>query len=444
MNNSTSTLKLLEIFQKRFPNFGTNKSREIFRLINEISKIEKVPFNTILNLLEPINYKTIKNALLERRYPKTFHKNSLNAYYLPKYEIDLYKKANVSQKKFYPKNIYYEKDATDSELFTKTKTLFKNATFKEISCLKDFTKGNSFTLTDYNNRCDNLLLVKVKYDFFKKCPCSQNVVNCGYSIMNLGMGCIYDCSYCFLQGYQNAHGIIIPYNIDDYLVDDKIVASTKGFFNYNRIGSGEFTDSLIFDDITNFSKKIINYFKHKKNIYFEFKTKSTNIHTLLSCGGTENIVIAWSVNAKKMTVENEFKTPLIQERLFAAKKCALAGFSTAFHFDPVIYYDGWKQGYKETIDMIFDIVPNTSIKWISIGTLRMPTIQKTVIENRFPQTDILNGELLLGKDFKLRYDSNLRIEIYKYLAQYIKSKKSKAIIYLCMEDTNIWKAVFNS
>ncbi|MDR1244231.1 MAG: hypothetical protein LBJ79_03515 [Endomicrobium sp.] len=408
MNNSTSTLKLLEVFQKQFPNFGTNKSREIFRLINEISKIEKVPFNTILNLLEPTNYQTIKKALLQRRYPKTFHKNSLNAYYLPKYEIDLYKKAGILQKKFYPKNIYYEKDATNNELFTKTKTLFKNAAFKEISCLKDFTKENSFTLTDYNNRCDNLLLVKEKYDFFKKCPCSQNVVNCGYSIVNLGLGCIYDCSYCFLQGYQNVHGIIIPYNIDDYLVDDKIVASTKGFFNYTRIGSGEFTDSLIFDDITNFSKKIINYFKHKKNIYFEFKT------------------------------------PLIQERLFAAKKCALAGFSTAFHFDPVIYYDGWKQGYKETIDMIFDIVPNASIKWISIGTLRMPTTQKTVIENRFPQTDILNGELLLGKDFKLRYDSNLRIEIYKYLAQYIKSKKSKAIIYLCMENSNIWKAVFNS
>ena len=145
-----------------------------------------------------------------------------------------------------------------------------------------------------------------------------------------------------------------------------------------------------------------------------------------------------------MTVENEFKTPSIQERLFAAKKCALAGFSTAFHFDPVIYYDAWKQGYKETIDMIFDIVPNTSIKWISIGTLRMPTTQKTVIENRFPQTDILNGELLLGKDFKLRYDSSLRVEIYKHLTQYIKSKKSKAIIYLCMEDSNIWKAVFNS
>jgi spore photoproduct lyase len=443
MNNNVNVLKLLGVFQKRFPNFGTNKSREIFRLINEISKIEKTSFNIFLNSLKTNNYKTLKNILLRHRYPKTFYKNSLNSYYLPKYEIDPSKKADILQKKFYPKNIYYEKCALTSELFTNIKSLFNDSNFKEISSLKVFTKENPFILKDYNSRCDNLFLVKEKYDFFKKCPCSCNVVNCGYFIMNLGMGCIYDCSYCFLQGYQNVHGITIPYNIHDYLVDDKIITSTKRFFNYKRIGSGEFTDSLIFDDITNFSKKIIDYFKLKKDIYFEFKTKSINIHNLLSSGGTENIVVAWSINAAKIASENEFKTPLVQERLFAAEKCALAGFSTAFHFDPVIYHDDWKQGYKDTIDMVFDVVPNNSIRWISIGSLRIPAIQKTVIENRFPETDILNGELLLGKDFKLRYDDDLRIKIYKYLIKHIKSKKSKAIIYLCMEDSNIWKAVFD-
>ncbi|MDR2396146.1 MAG: hypothetical protein LBD57_06060 [Endomicrobium sp.] len=299
MNKSPSTSKLLQVFQKRFPYFGTNKSREIFRLINEISKIEKMPFNTFLNLLTTHDYETLKSTLLQRRYPKTFHKNSLNSYYLPKYEFDPSKMADISQKKFYPKNIYYEHDTAKSELFSKIKVLFKKSDFKEISSLKTFIKEHHFTLKDYNNRCNTLFLVKEKYDFFKKCPCSQSVVNCGYSIMNLGIGCIYDCSYCFLQSYQNVEGIIIPYNIDDYLVDNKIVAAEKGFFNYKRIGSGEFTDSLIFDNITNFSQKIIAYFKLKKGIYFEFKTKSTNIHNLLSCGGVENIVAAWSVNTKK-------------------------------------------------------------------------------------------------------------------------------------------------
>jgi spore photoproduct lyase len=131
--------------------------------------------------------------------------------------------------------------------------------------------------------------------------------------MNLGMGCIYDCSYCFLQGYQNVTGIIIPYNIEDYLKDDKIVSSTQGFFNYKRIGSGEFTDSLVFDHITNFSTYIINYFRNKKDIYFEFKTKSSNIQNLLNAGGQKNIVIAWSVNSNEITKNNEFKTASLKK-----------------------------------------------------------------------------------------------------------------------------------
>ena len=257
--------------------------------------------------------------------------------------------------------------------------------------------------------------------------------------MNLGMGCPYECSYCFLQAYQNTAGIVLPYNVCDYLQDDKITALTQGFFNCKRIGSGEFTDSLVFDHITEFSKSITAFFKKRDDIFFEFKTKSVNISNLLNAGGQNNIVAAWSVNSLKMQKENEFKTPNIVQRLKAAKECAKAGFSTAFHFDPIIFYDGWKEGYKETADMIFDAVPNETIKWISLGTLRMPAAQKTVMENRFPKNEILNGELLLGKDYKLRYDKDLRIEIYKHINSVIQSKKSKCRVYLCMEEAEVWK-----
>jgi spore photoproduct lyase len=164
----------------------------------------------------------------------------------------------------------------------------------------------------------------------------------------------------------------------------------------------------------------------------------------LNAGGQENIVVAWSMNANEITENNEFKTSALKERLEAAKECAQAGFSTAFHFDPIIYYEDWERGYKETVDMIFDIVPNSSVKWISLGTLRMPASQKIIIENRFPETKILNGELLLGHDYKLRYYEDLRIEIYKHINQRIQSKKSKATVYLCMETEKIWTAVFNA
>ncbi|MDR2191550.1 MAG: hypothetical protein LBO62_01540 [Endomicrobium sp.] len=435
---------LKNALEKRFPKFGINKSREIIRLIFEISKIKKISPEEFLNRLSETKYEKLKQDLLAQRYPQSFGKTDLKSFYLPKLEIDESLKADVSDKLFYPKNVYYEKEAENSFVFERAKRLFANAVFTEIESLKSFAKNKTFSVKDFNARCDNLFLVKEKYDFFKPCPCTSSVVNCGYSIMNLGMGCPYECSYCFLQAYQNTAGIVLPYNISDYLQDDKTAVSTLGFFNYKRIGSGEFTDSLVFDHITEFSKNIVGFFQKKRGAFFEFKTKSVNVDNLLECGGQENIVAAWSVNSLKIQRENEFKTPDILQRLDAAKTCAKAGFSTAFHFDPIIYYDGWKEGYKETVDMIFDIVPNETIKWISLGTLRMPANQKTVMENRFPNNDILNGELLLGKDYKLRYEKDLRIEIYKYINDIIQSKKSKCIVYLCMEEADVWQKAINA
>jgi spore photoproduct lyase len=261
--------------------------------------------------------------------------------------------------------------------------------------------------------------------------------------MNIGMGCPYECSYCFLQGYQNIGGIVLPYNIDDYLREDKIslLGNDGGFFNYKRIGSGEFTDSLVFDHISNFSPKIVEFFRAKKEIYFEFKTKSINISNLLSVGGAENVVVAWSLNSFKMKKENEFKTPSILERLNAAKAVAEAGFSVAFHFDPLIFYPDWRAGYKETVDALFDIVPNGAIKWISLGALRMAAELKKVIENRFPRNKIMDAELLLDSDYKLKYSADTRIEMFDFMLKLLGQKTQKTQIYLCMENKLIHKSV---
>ncbi|MDR2708394.1 MAG: hypothetical protein LBC07_00255 [Elusimicrobiota bacterium] len=431
----------MQNFNNLINKFGINKKREIERLIFEIAKIENTNPQNIVSLLNGKNYQSIKKELLLKRYPNAFKEVPLSAFYLPKYEIDPNLKANISALNFYPKNIYYTQKSKDSKVFFNAKKLFANAKFTEISSLKDFAKNRPFTLKDFNLRLDNLILTEEKFDFFKKCPCTQNVVNCGYSIMNLGMGCPYECSYCFLQGYQNIAAIILSANIKDFLQKAKIdflKDVPNGVFKYKRVGSGEFCDSLVFDNLTESSVDIIDFFSKIPDMFFEFKTKSVQISNLLAKGGRKNIVVSWSVNSLKMQTENEFLTPSILERLKAASLCAKAGFNIGFHFDPIIFYSGWRQGYKETVDMIFDMVENDAIKWISLGTLRMPSTLKPIIENRFPQTKILDGELILGEDFKLRYLPKLKIEMYQYISKLINSKKSKTQVYLCMENGNTW------
>jgi spore photoproduct lyase len=427
--------------QKKFPFFGINKIRELTRLVFEISKRDNISSIDVINSIQEKSYEKVKEYLLQKRYPRTYGISKKENFYLPDITLTN-EQANLISEKFNPKNVYYTKEVTNSFLYNRIKTLYPNATFTEIESLKSFLKEQKFSVAKYNNRRKNLFLVNEKYDFFKPCPCTKNVKCCNYSILNIGYGCLYECSYCFLQGYQNVAGIILPCNLPNFLSRDKIKPADNKMFFLPRVGSGEFTDSLIFDDVTLFSNDIVKFFKENTDISFEFKTKSTNIDNLLKLGGSKNIVVSWSVNAEQMIKENEHCTPGLQERLTAAQKCVKAGYSVGFHFDPVILYEDWKQGYKKTIENIFDFIDGKYIKWISIGSLRMVASLKKVIETRFPDNRILDEELLLSHDNKLRYDDNTRIKIYRYLVDLIKKQDSSVVVYLCMENTDIWNKVY--
>ncbi|MDD3065442.1 MAG: hypothetical protein PHT24_04205 [Endomicrobiaceae bacterium] len=436
MDSNISYIKSL--LENKFPFFGINKIRELSRLVFEITKRDGIDPKSFIEGIEFSDYRGAKTSLLKLRYPSTYSISSKDSFYLPDIDIKNSDKACLEQGEFNPENIYYTREVENTSLYERIKTLFPSSAFREILSLKEFLKDNKFSLEKYNQRRENLFLVKEKFDFFKACPCTKNVVCCNYSILNTGYGCPYECSYCFLQGYQNVSGIILPCNIKDFLDVDKIKPSHGRLFDLPRVGSGEFTDSLVFDDITLFSDDIVKFFKENRNISFEFKTKSVNIANLLKIGGADNITVSWSVNTEKMIEENEHLTPKLEERLKAAKKCAEAGYGVGFHFDPVIFYENWRKDYEKTIENIFDFIDGKYIKWISVGSLRMPAELKKVIESRFPDNKILDEELLLCDDNKLRYTKRLRTEMYEAIIHKIKKYDKNVVVYLCMETAEVW------
>ena len=253
--------EIIQKVQQKYSLFGINKIREISRLIYEISKRDNTDFDTIVKEIESKDYICVKNFLLRKRYPKTYNKVPKDSFYLPELNIEEKNKAILTEPKFHPKNVYYTKDVINSFLYNRIKSLYPDANFVETESLKSFLKTDGFSIQKYNGRKDNLFLVNEKYDFFKPCPCTKNVRCCNYSILNIGYGCLYECSYCFLQGYQNVAGIILPCNLPDFLSTDKIKPIDNKMFFLPRVGSGEFTDSLIFDDVTLFSNDIVKFFK---------------------------------------------------------------------------------------------------------------------------------------------------------------------------------------
>ena len=63
-------------------------------------------------------------------------------------------------------------------------------------------------------------------------------------------------------------------------------------------------------------------------------------------------------------------------------------------------------------------------------------------KERFPNTRIFLGELFPGRDDKFRYLKEIRIEMYRKMAGWLKEMDPGLFIYLCMESQEVWERVF--
>jgi len=421
----------------RLPQLGVNKKQEIVRLLFEISKKEGVSPPSIIQDIDSLDFHRLKICLIKRRFPHAYLDNEASNPYLPNIRLDGRLCVDPKKTGFYPKRIFIEKSAWRSALANRFRDLFPGSKLSEIVSLKDYLRTHrKFSIADYNKRRSTAFITYENYDFFKKCPCTKKAVGCGYNILNLSLGCIFECTYCYLQGYIDVPGIIFPANIDRFF---------DSFPSYKRpgmrIGTGEFSDSLMLDHLTGYSLPIVDFFRRHTDVRFEFKTKSTNIENLLKTRHSGNIVMAWSLNPQKIINQNEFLTSSLANRISMAGLCSEAGYKLAFHFDPVIYFSGWEKEYEKVIGLVFESIKPEAIAWISIGTLRFNPKIKQVIEARFPGNKILDAEMVPGFDNKLRYPSKIRHNIYKAILKMLFKHSRKLPVYLCMEDISMWRSV---
>ena len=287
-----------------------------------------------------------------------------------------------------------------------------------------------------------LFLCQNRGRFFKSCPGTREYNCCGYQVLNIGMNCPMDCVYCILQAYLNNPWLSFFVNIDDLFteLDVALLAEPDRLF---RIGTGEFTDSLAIDRLTGFSRHLISYIREKNNVVLELKTKSTVIENLQGIDHGGRVIVAWSLNSPAIMDKEEIRTATLDERLAAAAHCAELGYRLAFHFDPIIWHDGWQEGYSSTIEKLFQAVPKESIVWISLGALRFLPHLKTIATSRFTHSRFFYEEFVEGLDGKSRYFRNQRVEMYKFIVDKLSRFVSdRTCVYFCMESDVIWQEIF--
>ena len=163
-----------------------------------------------------------------------------------------------------------------------------------------------------------LYLTRNKGAFVKECPGTREYTCCDYAILHIGTYCDMDCTYCVMQTYF--HPPVLQYfvNHEDLLQELDRLFKRRAI---SRIGTGEYTDSLIWEKWTDMASLLVNRFAGQQKAVLELKSKTTAVEGLKGLNHQHKTIVAWSLNTPRVISFEERSTAALSARLHAALRC---------------------------------------------------------------------------------------------------------------------------
>ena len=284
----------------------------------------------------------------------------------------------------------------------------------------------------------DLHLRRLRGPFLVPCPGTKEYLCCGYHVLRIGENCNLGCSYCILPAYFRGRGVSSYVNWG--AMWEELGARLTGS-RFTRVGTGEFTDSLSWDHVAGLAPRLVRFFSERPRGLLELKTKSIRVQELRAEAPNSGTVVSWSVNSREIAGLAEPGGAPVEESLRAARRVTGWGYGVGFHFDPLVWYPGWRAGYTAMVEQLFRHVSPSSVVWISLGALRFPRLPGWRGRTSGSLRELVaHGEWIKGADGKDRYYRPLRTEMYAEMASAIRGIAGPGVtVYLCMESAEVWR-----
>lgn len=206
----------------------------------------------------------------------------------------------------------------------------------------------------------------------------------------LATGCMGHCHYCYLQTTLGAKPYIRVYvNIDD------ILQAAQGYIDerspdITRFEAACTSDPLGLEHITGSLAEAIAFMAKQENGRLRFVTKFHHVDPLLAIEHGGHTRVRFSVNADYVIRSFEPATSRFAERIEAAGKIARAGYPLGFIIAPIIWFDGWQEGYAELLARLGSELPPEAGRDLTFELIqhRFTKTAKTIIEKRYPKTKL--------------------------------------------------------
>lgn len=244
--------------------------------------------------------------------------------------------------------------------------------------------------------------------------------------------CIYECQYCYLQGYFQSPDIVLFINHEDIIADIRQIAETSKETVWFH--AGEFSDSLALSHITDEWPLYWQAFKILPHAFLELRTKSANIKAIENLEPLENIIISFSLSPEQAVKEHDLKTAPLKARLTAMQKLIAKGFKVGIHLDPIVATDTVVSEYTILAEEMLKYFSPEKISYISLGVVRFTKDVYQQVQKNYPTSSMLGGPFSTSFDNKVRYPRPLRLHLLRSIEDgLLKQGFTKQQLYLCME-----------
>ncbi|MDR6776596.1 spore photoproduct lyase [Paenibacillus sp. FSL M7-0802] len=206
----------------------------------------------------------------------------------------------------------------------------------------------------------------------------------------ISTGCMGHCHYCYLQTTLGAK----PY-IRVYVNTDDILSAAKAYIEerapeITRFEAACTSDPVGLEHITGTLEDLIRFMADEEFGRLRFVTKYHHVDPLLDIKHNGHTRIRFSINSDYVIKQFEPATSRFEERIEAAGKIARAGYPLGFIIAPIIWYDGWEEGYGELLRKLGETLPQHATKDLTFELIqhRFTKTSKAVIEKRYPKTKL--------------------------------------------------------
>ena len=303
--------------------------------------------------------------------------------------------------------IYVEKKVLDYKHTQRILKMFPNADIVLIEHYKNIFDKNLWGKVE-----KSFILAKLDWNSILKAPDGYGHNNKTSYFLKTSIGCIFDCSYCFLKwafkneipvyflNYEDIKKEIIwfvqlKHNalLEEKKAENDYELKVKKNISYKDkiwFYSSDWSDILWMNAISWFLEEFVPFFENLENTMMEIRSKSWNIKPILDLWFVpQNTEFAFSLNPQKLIDKYEKWTASLENRINAINTLLEKWYKVWLRFLPLLPVKNYQKIYTDFVDEISKRIDITKISSIFVSWLLYTKDDYKIMLKKYPNLDIL-------------------------------------------------------